>query len=138
LLDADLKLKSPFEFSIEDFTGTWGGWKTSLKINKIMDGTKELKGVNIQVKCINSKIYDADDLGNKTGVGSVIAGDFSCNEGSIIYGTSFPLISSQSSIETSGKHFFSFLSSFINLKFSKESNAGNYVGSVTLELTTGP
>jgi alpha-tubulin suppressor-like RCC1 family protein len=119
LQDAALELKSLFEFSVEDFTGTWSGWKTSIKINKIMDGTKELKDASIQIGCTNSKMYNVDNSGNKIGVGVGITGDFSCSEGSIIYGTSFPLLSSQPTIETSGKHFFSFLTNFINLKFSK-------------------
>jgi alpha-tubulin suppressor-like RCC1 family protein len=137
LQNANVLLKSSFEISIDDFTGTWNGWKLQYKIDSPIN-VVDLKNSTITSSCLNSKIYDADNDGLKTGIGSLIENNFSCTDGIILYDTTFPLISSAANIETAGRHFFEFPKETFNLSFSNTSKAGFYSSTVTLQVFTGP
>jgi alpha-tubulin suppressor-like RCC1 family protein len=136
--DALVTINSPFEFSVEDFTGTWSGWNISLKINTLTDGVKTLIEPTLVTDCLNSKVFDSDSNGLKTGVGTSIQNEFNCIEGSVLFGTSFPLLSATGAINTSAVHYFVFPTNFLTLNYSNESQIGNYTAQTTLELTSGP
>jgi hypothetical protein len=135
---ANVKLNMPFSFSIEDFSGTWSGWNVSLKIDSILNGAEPLKDAVLTVDCLNSKQYDVDETGVKIGTGDPISVTFSCNDGTIIFGTSYPLLSATSGIDSAAKHLFEFPTEFLNLSFSNEAKSGNFSGQTTLVLITGP
>jgi alpha-tubulin suppressor-like RCC1 family protein len=138
LQDAIVNIILPFKISVEDFTGTWNGWRINLKISELTNGSEILKEPNITVSCLNSKVFETDNAGLKTGIGSNIQDNFTCDEGPIIFGTNFPLISALNKKETAAKHIFEFPYNFLTLHYSNESRSGIYTGQTTFELIVGP
>jgi alpha-tubulin suppressor-like RCC1 family protein len=136
--DALVTINSPFEFSVEDFTGTWNGWNISLKINTLTDGAKTLIEPTLVTDCLNSKVFDSDSNGLKTGIGTTIQNEFSCLEDLVLFGTTFPLLSATGVKNTSAVHYFVFPTNFLTLNYSNESQTGNYTAQTTIELTSGP
>jgi hypothetical protein len=136
--NGSVKLRTPFSFSIEDFSGTWNGWNIQFKVDTIINGSESLKDALLETNCLNSKIYDSDSSGTKIGTGDSINGVFACNNGALIFGTPFPLLTASSGIDTSAKHYFEFPYEFLNLSFSNQSKSGSFTGQTTLILITGP
>jgi hypothetical protein len=133
-----LKLKDPFSFAIEDFTGTWSGWKANLKVSGFTNGSDELIQPLLTTNCANALVFDTDEAGVKTGVNGPIINEFACTNGNVPFDTAFPLITAEASADTAGKHIFEFPKEFLNLRFSNKSKFGNYNGDLTFTLTTGP
>ena len=136
--EVSLTLKSPFSFSVEDFTGTWSGWKANLKVAGFKNNTQDLIESTLTSNCTNALVYDTDELGVKTGINGPISNEFTCSAGNIPFDTTFPLITAAASVNTAGKHIFEFPKEFLSLSFSNKSKFGNYTGEVMLTLTTGP
>jgi hypothetical protein len=134
----NVKLISPFSFSIEDFSGSWNGWNITLKVEPIENGGEQLKDASLEVNCLNSKLFDADEVGSKIGTGVPINGTFMCNNGSMVFGSSYPLLSAGAGIDSSAKHIFEYPIESLNLSFSNEIKTGVFTGETTLSLITGP
>jgi alpha-tubulin suppressor-like RCC1 family protein len=138
LQEVAINLTTPMTISIEDFTGTWNGWNLTIKIEELKNGTEPLIEPILSINCLNSVVYDTNELGIKIPGSNLIENEFQCQNGNILFDTTYKLITASPVMETTEKHIFEFPKEIFELQFSNKTKNGSYTGNITFELTSGP
>jgi hypothetical protein len=134
-----LHLQSPFELSIDDFTGSYAGWDLSISITELADGSTKLKNPYLMINLTNLVINDADDNGLESEFDTSPLGTFTKTDGISSFGISKKIVSGQiNNPAATTRHYFNFPTDSLEIGFDNTTKAGTFTGTTTFALTASP
>lgn len=134
-----LKLQSPFELSIDDFTGSYAGWNLSISFAELVDGANELRNPSLLIDLTNLEINDADENGSKIGFDNSTVGTFTKTGGTATFGISKKILSGQiNNPDATMRHYFNFPVESLQLSFDNTTKTGTFAGTTTFLLIASP
>jgi hypothetical protein len=134
-----LKLQSPFELTIDDFTGSRSGWGLSIVLTELVDGTDKLKNPSLIIKLTNVVINDADSAGLEAGLDTSPPGTFTKTDGTVLFGSAKKIISAQANNpNATTRHYFNFPADSLEIGFDNTTKTGTFTGTTTFILIASP
>jgi hypothetical protein len=134
-----LKLQSPFELSIDDFTGTRSGWNLSFVLSELVNGVERLKNPSLMMDLTNVVINDADNAGLEAGLDTSTLDTFTKTDGAVAFGSTKKIISAQNNnLDATTRHYFNFPTDSLQIGFDNTTKSGTFTGITTFTLIASP